>query len=69
MLNAFTLFLTAAGAFGSVICAIAVIVPVWRKWKLPEPPLKPSCLIFTTVEMQRPEGLPGHSRPPRDRLL
>jgi hypothetical protein len=62
-------FFSVAGAIASIVCAIPVAIHLWRKWKQPEPPITPSCVIFTGVEMQRPEGLPGHSRPQRDRLL
>lgn len=69
MLNAFLFIFTVAGAIASIICARVGIATLRRTPKLPEPPFTPSCIILTTVEMQRPEGLLGHSRPPRDSLL
>ena len=64
-----TNFIIIAGAIGSAISGFAMIVPAWRKWKQPKPPVTPSCVIFTGVEMQRPDGLFGHRRRSRDRLL
>jgi len=69
MLDAFVLILTAVGAIGTLVSAFTDFATLRRTPKLPEPPITPSCVIVTSVEMQRPEGLLGHSRLPRDRLL
>lgn len=64
-----TNFITIAGAIAGIVGSFAGIATYLRTPKLPEPPITPSCVIFTGIEMQRPEDLPGHSRPSRDRLL